>query len=93
MSKVTITGTEFTDIIWECYPVNDLNWQVLGLCAESGELANMVKKRMYKDIPDEELIGELADVMWHVAQTAKVLGTTVESIMEISANKTMKRNG
>jgi len=92
-NKVTITGEEFTDIIWEAYPVDNLEWQVLGLCGEAGELANMVKKRMYKEIPDTELIGELEDVMWHVAQTAKVLGTTVEDIMQGSADKTVERNG
>jgi len=87
-----LTPTEYTDIIWDCLPINNMEWQALGLCGEAGEFANMIKKQLYKEIPTSEMIEELGDVMWHVSQCAKLLGTTIEHLMVVSAQKTLDRN-
>lgn len=93
-----ISTTEYTKTILECYQVTDLKLNALGLCAEAGEFANKVKKRSYEDefsrqdIPVADMVEELADVMWHLAQCADLLDTNLDELMRISMYKTIKKN-
>ncbi len=86
-----ITTKEYTEIIWNSYPITDLKLNALGLCGEAGEFANKVKQRTYKEVPSEDLLDELGDVLWHVAQCAKILGSDIDTLMEISVAKTLKK--
>ena len=49
---------------------------VMGLCGESGEVIDLVKKHLSQGHPlDREAVaGELGDVAWYLAETAYVLG-------------------
>ncbi len=87
-----MTVNEYADLIFELFPINDLHINTLGLCGEAGEFANKLKKRLYKDISNAELIDELGDVLWHVAQCAKLLNTDMQTLMVRSLRKTKSRN-
>lgn len=86
------TPTEYTDTIFKIYPMYNITLNALGLCAEAGEFANFVKKKSYITVSDEVLIDELADTMWHIAQCARLLNSSIEELMAISMNKTLNRN-
>jgi NTP pyrophosphatase (non-canonical NTP hydrolase) len=90
---------EYTERIYTAFPVNSLSTNVLAICAESGEVAHILKKKQFaKDMgiePEEgrdELIEELSDVLFHVAQAAKNLGSSLNELMETGVAKTEKRN-
>lgn len=68
----------------------------LGLCAEAGEVANLVERSRREPIspfgPDEdELALELGDVLWNVARLADEAGFTLEELMERNINKLIAR--
>lgn len=65
---------------------NNLWYPTLGLCGESGEVAEKIKK-LYRDqggdiFPDQkvELCKELGDVLWYVANLASELGFTLTEV-------------
>ena len=66
---------------------------VLGLCGETGEVADIVKKHLFQghEIDRQKAIEELGDVCWYLAITAHGLGIDLESVMEININKLKKR--
>ena len=49
---------------------------VMGLCGESGECIDLVKKATFQGHPldREKLIDELGDVLWYAAELATGLG-------------------
>ena len=67
------------------YP-EGLNYPILGLAGEAGELCNKYKKILRDkggeaDVNDMgELAKELGDVLWYVAQIATELDTDLETI-------------
>nr|DAO98431.1 MAG TPA: NTP-PPase-like protein [Caudoviricetes sp.] len=66
---------------------------VMGLCGESGECIDIVKKAMFQGhtLDREHLAEELGDVAWYLAVTAKGLGYDLESIMQRNIDKLAKR--
>ncbi len=65
---------------------NNLVYALLGLCGESGELAEKMKKviRDKSGVLDHEtreaMIKELGDVLWYVSAAAFELGATLEDV-------------
>ena len=65
---------------------NKINYPVLGLIGEAGELANKYKKILRDDngilteVKREEMIMELSDVLWYCAALANDLGTDLNSV-------------
>ena len=61
----------------------------LGLCGESGEVADLVKKYLHQGHPleVEEIKKELGDVAWYLALGATVAGVTLESVLEANIAK------
>ena len=57
---------------------------VMGLCGESGEAIDIVKKHLAQghELDREHLIDELGDIAWYLAETAQVLGVTLEEVLE-----------
>ena len=49
---------------------------VMGLCGESGEAIDIVKKWLAQghELNKEKLAGELGDICWYLAETATALG-------------------
>lgn len=66
---------------------------MLGLAGESGECADLVKKSLFQDGRDvySELIDELGDVLWYVAEGASALGVTLEGIAQHNITKLKTR--
>ena len=66
---------------------------VLGLCGESGECADMVKKNIYQGHPldFDVLAKELGDVAWYLAVTAFAIGYDLETVLQMKVNKLRKR--
>lgn len=61
----------------------------MGLCGEAGEVIDLVKKVKFHghDLDRNELIKELGDVAWYLAQGATALDIDLEEIFQTNLNK------
>lgn len=78
-----------------CPNINGIN-MVLGLCGESGEIADIIKKIEFhghplNDVNIEKLKLECGDVLWYVAMLAKFLNFTLSDIATANQEKLKKR--
>lgn len=66
---------------------------VMGLCGESGEAIDIVKKYLAQGhkLDRENLAKELGDVAWYLAETAYALDYDLESIFQMNLDKLAKR--
>jgi len=66
-----------------------------GLCTESGELTDALKKHIFygKELDKVNLVEELGDIFWYAAVAADVLGVGFDEIWEKNINKLRKRYG
>lgn len=80
---------------------NELFHLLLGLCGESGEIAEKAKKIIrdkdsdFSEWDREDIIKELGDVMWHVAVLADYFEIPLEEVGEKNIAKLadrLKRN-
>ena len=65
----------------------------LGLCGESGEFADAVKKQMFQghDLDIPHLIEELGDIAWYIAVASHALGYKLEDVLTINIEKLKRR--
>lgn len=81
------------------YPNADNNfiYPTLGLCGETGEIAEKIKKiiRDENNILTEEkkteLKKELGDVLWYLSQVSTELGLSLEDIAKTNLEKLLSR--
>ena len=61
----------------------------LGLCGESGEAADIVKKFRFQghDLDFEHIAKELGDIAWYLAVGAYAIGFDLESIFRMNKEK------
>lgn len=66
---------------------------VMGLCGESGETIDLVKKWLAQghELDKERLAQELGDVAWYLAEAATALEIPLESIFRGNLEKLKKR--
>ena len=66
---------------------------VMGLCGESGEAIDIVKKWLAQghELDKEKLAKELGDICWYLAETATALGLSLEDIMAANIEKLKDR--
>lgn len=66
---------------------------VMGLCGESGEAIDIVKKWLAQghELDREKLKKELGDICWYVAETSTALGLDLEDVMQSNIDKLKKR--
>ena len=66
---------------------------VMGLCGESGEAIDLVKKWLMQghELDKEHLIKELGDVAWYLAEAATALGMSLEDILRANLEKLERR--
>lgn len=66
---------------------------VMGLCGESGEAIDIVKKWLAQghDLDKEKLAKELGDICWYLAETATALDLSLEDIMVANIEKLKRR--
>lgn len=57
---------------------------VMGLCGESGEAIDLVKKWLMQghELDKEHLIKELGDVAWYLAEAATALDVPLETVFQ-----------
>lgn len=66
---------------------------VMGLCGESGEAIDIVKKWLAQghELDKEHLAKELGDIAWYLAETATALDLSLEDILQGNIEKLKKR--
>ena len=66
---------------------------VMGLCGESGEAIDIVKKWLAQghELDKERLAKELGDIAWYLAETAYALEIPLEEILQANIDKLKKR--
>lgn len=66
---------------------------VMGLCGESGEAIDIVKKWLAHghELDREHLIKELGDVAWYLAEAATALDVSLEEVLQANIDKLKKR--
>ena len=66
---------------------------VMGLCGESGEAIDIVKKHLFQghDLDKEKLAKELGDIAWYLAEAATALNMDLDDIFASNIEKLKKR--
>lgn len=66
---------------------------VMGLCGESGEACDIVKKHLFHghELDREALIKELGDVAWYLAEASEALDVSLDEVFERNIEKLKKR--
>ena len=66
---------------------------VMGLCGEAGEAIDLVKKHLFHghELKRGELIKELGDVAWYLAESCTALGVELEDVLTLNIEKLKKR--
>ena len=66
---------------------------VMGLCGESGEAIDIVKKWLMQghELDREHLVRELGDVAWYLAEAATALELPLEDILRANLEKLERR--
>jgi len=66
---------------------------VMGLCGESGEAIDLVKKHMMHghDFDKEKFSRELGDIAWYLAEAATAIDMDLEDILQMNIDKLKKR--
>ena len=61
----------------------------LGLCGESGEVADIVKKHRFQghDLDFDHVAKELGDIAWYLAVGAYAIGYDLEKILQMNVDK------
>lgn len=65
----------------------------MGLCGESGEVIDVVKKWYAHghELDNEHLIKELGNVAWYLAVASTALGVKLEDVLKLNIEKLEKR--
>ena len=66
---------------------------VMGLCGESGEAIDIVKKHLHQghELDKEKLAKELGDIAWYLAEAAHALDIPLDDILEQNIAKLKAR--
>ena len=66
---------------------------LMGLCGESGEAIDLLKKHLFQghELEQDKLIKELGDVAWYLAETAYALDLSLEDILRGNLEKLKNR--
>lgn len=66
---------------------------VMGLCGESGEAIDIVKKWLAQGhaLDKEHLMKELGDIAWYLAEAATALDLSLDDVLQANIDKLKKR--
>ena len=66
---------------------------VMGLCGESGEAIDLVKKHLMQghEFDRERFAKELGDIAWYLAEAATAIDMDLEDILQMNIDKLKKR--
>ena len=83
---------DFTDTTAIYPPSKAFEYLAMGLTSEAGEVAGKVKKWVRDGtLNHDDLIAELGDVLWYVAQFASAMDIYLSDIAEDNVNKLKDR--
>jgi NTP pyrophosphatase (non-canonical NTP hydrolase) len=79
-------------VAMRCQPYVDKNYCVVAINEEAGEIAGWDKKHTWRGNPlgkltEEDLKGELGDVLFYVTAMARLYGWTLDDLMESNKAK------
>ena len=62
---------------------------LMGLCGESGEAIDLMKKHLYQghDLDKEKLVKELGDIAWYLAEAATGLNIDLGEVLQRNLDK------
>jgi len=85
-----------TDLENQGFPSERLLTAAVGMCAESGEFTEIVKKIIFqgKSVNEENLFHlkrELGDIMWYVSQACLSLNVSLEEVIQMNFEKLSAR--
>ena len=62
---------------------------LMGLCGESGEAIDLMKKHLYQghDLDKEKLVKELGDIAWYLAEAATGLHIDLSEVLQRNLDK------
>ena len=62
---------------------------VMGLCGESGEATDLVKKHLFQnhDFNKEDFIKELGDIAWYLAEACTAVDVDLEEVLKRNIDK------
>lgn len=92
-----VTANEYQQ---KCLRTNSVNTKedmiingVMGLCGESGEVIDIIKKWYYQghNLEEKKVIDEVGDVLWYVCSILSGLNVTLEETMEHNIEKLKQR--
>ena len=65
----------------------------MGLCGESGEVIDIVKKHLAQghELDKDKIAKELGDVAWYLAEVAYALDLKLEDVLVMNIEKLKKR--
>ena len=65
----------------------------MGLCGESGEVIDLLKKHVSQghEVNKEKMIEEIGDVAWYIAEIAYALNVDLETVLTKNIEKLKKR--
>ena len=66
---------------------------VMGLCGESGEAIDLLKKHRMHGHPfdREKFAKELGDIAWYLAEAARAIDLDLEAVLQMNIDKLKKR--
>lgn len=66
---------------------------VMGLCGESGECVDLMKKHLFQghELDVDHMAKELGDVAWYLAVSAYAIGYDLETVFQMNVDKLRKR--
>ena len=66
---------------------------VMGLCGESGEAIDLVKKHLYQghELDKKRFATELGDIAWYLAEAAHALDMDLDDVFKMNIEKLQKR--
>ena len=104
VNEVTSQESKHNDVFFERlaylkeknFPSERLLTAAVGLCAESGEFTEVVKKIIFqgKEPTEDNLFHlkrEMGDIMWYFMQACMALDVSPEEIIEMNADKLKSR--
>ncbi|MGP6207118.1 nucleoside triphosphate pyrophosphohydrolase family protein [Cuniculiplasma sp. SKW3] len=74
-------------------PRSNLINAALGLCGESGEVADLIKKVEFQghSFNRDKIIEELGDILWYLSEAARAINSNLSEIAQANIDKLKKR--
>lgn len=93
MTPAEYTAAAERTINRDLTPDEQLGAQALGLMAEAGEVANDIKKHLYqgRELDKAHVLEECGDTLWSLANLIRMMGGTIEGVMEANVAKLKAR--